>query len=289
MRIAAISPHPQLRPYVLSYRIVEDRSGECAGKPIWTCPEPIGVLSANFGKRSYHESGEIHPKVGLLGVQTRTRQWISQPETLFVMAILTVPGMMTLFPDIGQASADSLLDVADLWGDRKAREFRRCLPYDSQLSDIKSAMDSWLLTLLSAASISIRERRLQLYQSLISNQRIDAACEQLGITPRTLQREFQRHLGISPKQVMNLHRLQHSVRSNVETPVKSVSQESPFQNPVFENPVQTFADQAHEIRTWRRYLSRTPGQYRTENRSVIAEAFTSSAQKVSPDPTIFYL
>ncbi|NER84128.1 MAG: AraC family transcriptional regulator, partial [Leptolyngbya sp. SIO1D8] len=104
MRIVAIEPHHQLRPYVLSYRIVEDKLGEFAGKPIWTCPEPIGVLSANFGKCSYHESGEIHPKIGLLGVQTRTRQWISQPETSFVMAVLTVSGMMTLFPAIGQDS-----------------------------------------------------------------------------------------------------------------------------------------------------------------------------------------
>lgn len=280
MRIVAIEPHHQLRPYVLSYRIVEDKLGEFAGKPIWTCPEPIGVLSANFGKRSYHESGEIHPKVGLLGVQTRTRQWISQPETLFVMAILTVPGMMTLFPEIGQESADHLLDVAGLWGERRADKFWRCLPHRLRLDDVKRALDSWLLNLFSAAPVSVRKRRLQLHQALTSNQRIDTACEQLGMTPRTLQREFQRHLGVSPKQVMNLYRLQRSVRANVERAnVETVSQ----------SPMQEFADQAHEIRTWRRYLSRTPGRYCTEHRSVLAKAFDSSNQQVNSDPTIFYL
>lgn len=272
MRIVAIEPHHQLRPYVLSYRVVEDKLGEFAGTPIWTCPEPIGVLSANFGKRSYHESGEIHPKVGLLGVQTRTRQWISQPETSFVMAILTVPGMMTLFPDIGQDSADNLLDVSGLWGERRAGEFWRCLPHELRLDDVKRAMDGWFLNLLSAAPISVRKRCLQLHQALISNKRIDTTCEQLGITPRTLQREFQRHLGISPKQVMNLHRLQRSVRATVS-----------------QRPMEEFADQAHEIRAWRRYLSRTPGRYSTENRSVLAKAFASSGQRVSLDPTIFYL
>ncbi|MEO1125327.1 MAG: helix-turn-helix domain-containing protein [Cyanobacteria bacterium J06639_16] len=280
MRIVTIEPHPQLRPYVLSYRIVEDILGEVAGTPIWTCPEPIGVLSANFGKRSYHESGEIHPKVGLLGVQTHTRQWISQPETSFVMAILTIPGMMTLFPEIGQESADNLLDIAGLWGDRRADKFWRCLPHKLRSDDVKSAMDGWLLNLLSAAPISMRKRRLQLHQALISNQRIDTACAQLGITPRTLQREFQGHLGISPKQVMNLHRLQRSVKANLE----NVSQE-----PVSQSPVQEFADQAHEIRAWRRYLSRTPGRYRPENRSVLAKTFAASTQRVSLDPTLFYL
>ncbi|MEM9220037.1 MAG: helix-turn-helix domain-containing protein [Cyanobacteria bacterium P01_F01_bin.150] len=271
----AVEPHHQLRPYVLSYRIVEDLLGEFAGTPIWTCPEPIGVLSANFGKLSYHESGEIHPKIGLLGVQTRTRQWISQPETLFVMAILTVPGMMTLFSDIGQDSADSLLDVAGIWGERKAGKFWRGLPHEWRLDDLKSAMDSWLLNLLSAVPVSVRKRRLHLYQALTANKRIDTACEQLDITPRTLQREFQRHLGVSPKQVMNLHRLQRSVRANVE----SVSQ----------SPLQEFADQAHAIRAWQRYLGRTPGRYCTEHRSVLAKTFACSTQQLDLDPTIFYL
>lgn len=275
MRIAAIEPHHQLRPYVLSYRIVEDTRGEFAGTPIWTCPEPIGVLSANLGKRSYHESGEIHPRVGLLGVQTRTRKWVSQPETAFVMAILTVPGMMTLFPDIGQASADHLLDVADLWGERRADQFWRCLPLQLQVEDVKSAMDSWFLNLLSAAPVSMMKRRLQLHQALTSNQRIDTAFAQLGITPRTLQREFKRHLGISPKQVMNLHRLQRSIRAHVKIGSQSSLEE--------------FADQAHAIRAWRRYLSRTPSRYCPENRSVLAKAFDASAQRVSLDPTLFYL
>ncbi|MEM6591254.1 MAG: helix-turn-helix domain-containing protein [Cyanobacteria bacterium P01_C01_bin.73] len=284
MRIVAIAPHSQLRPYVLSYRIVEDRAGEVAGTPIWTCPEPVGVLSVNFGKRSYcksgHESGKIHPKVGLLGVQTQTRQWISQPETLFVMAILTVPGMMTLFSNIGQASADNLLDVSGVWGERRADQFRHCFPHDLQLNNVKRAMDSWLLTLLSAAPASAGQRCLQLHQALISHRRIDTACEQLGITARTLQREFQHHLGVSPKQVLNLHRLQRSIRANV----KPVSQKAAFQS-----PIQEFADQAHAIRAWRRYLNRTPGRYRGQDQSVLAKAFTASTRRVSPDPTLFYL
>ncbi|MDB9528316.1 helix-turn-helix domain-containing protein [Oscillatoria sp. CS-180] len=271
----AIEPHPHLRPYVLSYRLVEDKLGEFAGLPVWTCPEPIGILSANFGKRSHHESGGIHPKVGLLGVQTHTRQWLPQSETLFVMAILTVPGMMILFPEIGQDSADNLLDVAGLWGERKTEAFWRCLPHLGRLDAMKSAMDEWLLTLLSAAPTDVRKRRLQLHEVLTSNQRIDTACEQLGITPRTLQREFQRHLGVSPKQVMNLHRLQRSIRANVET--------------TSQLPPSEFADQAHEIRAWRQYLNRTPSRYCTENRSVLAQAFAASAKRVSLDPTLFYL
>ncbi|MEO1299643.1 MAG: helix-turn-helix domain-containing protein, partial [Cyanobacteria bacterium J06636_16] len=154
-------------------------------------------------------------------------------------------------------------------------EFWRCLPHEWQLDDVKRAMDGWLLNLLSAAPVSASKRCLQLHRALTSNKRIDTACEQLGITPRTLQREFQRHLGISPKQVMNLHRLQHSVRAKMET--------------ASQNPLQAFADQAHAIRTWRRYLNRTPSRYCTENRSVLARAFAASAQRVSLDPTLFYL
>lgn len=275
MRVVALNPHPQLRPYVLSYRIVEDKVGEFAGSPLWTCPEPVGVLSANFGNPSYHESGDAHPKTGLLGVQTHARKWISQPETSFVMALLTVPGMMVLFPSIGQDSADNLLDVASIWGERRAKKFWHCFPHSLQPDRVKSALDAWLLELFGAVPISTTKYYLQLHQALVSNNRIDTACEQLGITQRLLQRRFQRHLGISPKQVLNLHRLQRSVKANVEaTP---------------QNSMQEFADQAHEIRAWRRHLSRTPGRYRTENRSAIAEVFAASTQQVGKDPTIFYL
>ncbi|MEM8605320.1 MAG: helix-turn-helix domain-containing protein [Cyanobacteria bacterium P01_H01_bin.121] len=275
MQIVAIEPHPQLRPYVLSYRIVEDKLGEYAGTPIWTCPEPVGILSANFGQRSYHESGVMHPKTGLLGLQTCSRQWLPQSETLFVMAILTVPGMMALFPNTGPDTADRLLDVADIWGQRRANEFWHCFPHELHLDAVKSAIDGWLLNLFNTAPISVSQRCLQLYQVLMSHKRIDTACRQLGITPRTLQREFQRHLGISPKQVLNLQRLQGSVKANLGAA-------SP-------NLLQEFADQAHAIRTWNRYLSRTPSCYGAEHQSDLARVFAASAQRVSRDPTIFYL
>ncbi len=275
MRIVALEPHPHLRPYVLSYRIVEDIPGEFAGTPLWTCPEPVGVLSANFGNPSYHESGKIHPRTGLLGVQTHARKWLSQPETSFVMAMLTIPGMMALFPDIGEDSADHLLDVASIWGDRRAEKFWRCFPHRLQPDDVKNALDGWLLDLFSAVPVSAAKRYLQLHQVLTSYKRIDTACEQLGITPRMLQRKFRRHVGISPKQVLNLHRLQRSVRANAAS--------------IYRSSVQEFADQAHEIRTWRRYLGRTPGRYRTECRSAVAEAFAASTRQTGLDPTIFYL
>ena len=275
MRVIALEPHLQLRPYVLSYRIVEDMLGEASGVPLGTCPEPVGVLGANFGNPSYHESGDTHPKTGLLGVQTHARRWISQPETSFVMAMLTIPGMMVLFPNIGQDTADSLLDLSSIWGERKAEKFWCCFPPVLQPDEVRRAMDDYLLNLFNTVSISVAKRCLQLHEALLSSERIDTACEASGITPRMLQRKFRRHLGVSPKQVLNLHRLQRSIRANVET--------------TSEGFLQAFSDQAHEIRTWRRYLSRTPGQYRREGRSAVAEAYASSAQRIEQDPTVFYL
>ncbi|MEO1133376.1 MAG: helix-turn-helix domain-containing protein [Cyanobacteria bacterium J06639_1] len=191
------------------------------------------------------------------------------------MAILTVPGMMTLFSNIGRDSAENLLDVAGIWGDREAGKFWQCFPHELRIDDVKHAMDTWFSNALGAISTSARDRYVQLHQALVSNARVDTACDRLGMTPRTLQREFRCHLGISPKQVTNLYRLQRSVRANVE--------------PLPPSPAQEFADQSHAIREWNRYLNRTPGRYRAEDRSAIAKAFASSTQQASFDPTIFYL
>lgn len=274
MRTLALEPHKQLRPYVLSYRIVEDLTGKYAGKPIWTCPEPVGVLSVNFGRPSFHESGKACPKVGLLGIQTRVRQWTSQPETLFVMAMLTIPGILLLFPHVGRESADNLLDVADYWGDKKTNIFRGRFPDKWEPGAMKMAMDNLLLDFAFGDSNWKKMRRLNMYQALTTHQRIDLACEHLGVSSRSMQREFRQHLGVSPKQVLNLQRFQHSLKANVEE--------------VPENLATGFSDQAHEIRAWHKYLDRTPGCYKAKDRSLIARTFASEID-VSCDQPVFYL
>lgn len=274
MRTLAIEPHEELRPYVLSYRIVEDLTGQYAGEPIWTCPEPVGVLSVNFGRPSFHESGKTHPNVGLLGIQTRVRQWTSQTETLFVMAMLTVPGMLLLFPYVGGDSADNLLDVADVWGDRESQRFSGRFPDKWAPAMMKDAMDTMLLAIIFGNTDRKKIQRLDMYQALVAHQRVDLACEYLGISPRSMQREFRRHLGVSPKQLLSLQRLQHSLKINVgEVP---------------EGHGAGFSDQAHEIRTWRKYLDCTPGHYKEMGRSALATSFNLAIDAPSDQP-IFYL
>ena len=274
MRTLALEPHRQLRPYVLSYQIVEDLTGNYVGEPIWTCPEPVGVLTVNFGRPSFHESGKAHPTVGLLGIQTQVRQWRSQTETLFVMAMLTIPGILLLFPHVGGESADNLLDIADFWGDRKTNRFRGRFPDTWDPRAMKMAMDKLLLDYVALDSNWKTLRRLNMYQSLTTHQRIDLASGQLGISSRSMQREFRRHLGVSPKQVLNLQRFQRSLKANVGAVPK--------------NPATGFSDQAHEIRTWRKYLDCTPGHYQAKDRSLIARTFASEIDAGCDQP-VFYL
>jgi AraC-like DNA-binding protein len=274
VRTLSLAPHKLLRPYVLSYHIVEDLEGKHAGEPIRTCPEPIGVLSVNFGRPSFHESGKAHPKVALLGIQTRVRQWVSQAETLFVMAMLTVPGIFALFPEVGGESADNLLDIADFWGDKETNRFSGSFPDKWEPDTIKAAMDNILLDATFGDSNRKKVRRLNMYQSLMTHQRIDLACEHLGMSSRSMQREFRQHLGISPKQLLNLQRFQHSLKVNAAGVQESLDT--------------GFSDQAHEIRTWRKYLDCTPGRYKAKGRSIIASSFASKID-VSSDQPVFYL
>jgi transcriptional regulator GlxA family with amidase domain len=69
---------------------------------------------------------------------------------------------------------------------------------------------------------------------------------------------FHRHLGVSPKQLADLERLQSSLKG-VQTGSR--------------DPVQGFADQAHQIRNWRRRLGVTPGAYAHAPHTPMADHF----------------
>ncbi len=276
MRYRCLSPHESLRPFVACYLMVEDLEGIFERRMVRTCPEPLGVLVINSGAPSIHESGRPIPSVGVFGVQTTVRRWVVGGETFFVAAMLTLPGVMSLFPHLGGATADALVDLSDLWGDKQASTLRERIPDVWDPPTVKTVMDSWMVGKLFSAPGARSDASLQTYKALMCTQRVDLTCKELGIAPRTLQRWFNRHIGVGPKRVLGLHRLQNSIR------------ESRRNRPGSLRAPDGYSDQAHLIRNWRRHLGITPGQYQKTGASELANVFSAAADKRRGAP-VFYL
>lgn len=272
MEFLTLRPAPQLASFVASYWFVKDIQGDFEGQPICTSPTPMAVLSVNLGRANAAEDGSLVPSTSLLGLQSRTRSWRSWSDTNFVMAMLSVPGIVRLFPHAGAGTADRILDLGALIGDACSRSLARRINSDMNPKQIASQLDKWLIARVHA-STPVREstRLAAAHDILRCGGSVVKAAEAADIDRRQLQRWFHRHLGVGPKDLADLERLQKSLRS-----VQTKHGDSHA----------GFSDQAHQIRTWRRRLGVTPTVYDKMDCSPMAAYFSSNDGETGP---AFYL
>jgi AraC-like DNA-binding protein len=249
-------PSLPLRPYVSGYWRVCDIAGTHRGRPIDTAPRPGAVLTVNIGLPNRSSDGNLTPVISLLGVQTQARSWRSDVDTDFVMALLTPLGLARLFPGCGPDVANSVVDVCSVVGDGAARKLLGNA--SARPDNLAASLDEWLLARLTVFGAT---RSIELFDAasreLACASRVSVAADTLGITRRHLSRLVNEHVGIGPKELLDLHRLDRSLRA-VQAGYEGGA---------------GFSDQAHQIREWQRRLRTTPGRYARDGRSTLAEAF----------------
>lgn len=236
-----------LRTLVRGYWFVEDWKGAHDGRPILTGPSSGAIITINFGRPNAMVDGPVAPRLSLLGLQTGARQWRSWPETYFVMAMLTTCGLARLFPGISPAVRNGLIDLAAITGQRYAGAFADRLDPRSPWERIAASVDTWLIGRLDAVRAPDHfEELVAAYALLRRGDQVNAVAAHVGTGRRQLHRWFHDNVGIGPKQLMDLERLQRSLGAVQENRG---------------DPVEGYSDQAHQIRNWRRRLGVTPGAY----------------------------
>jgi len=273
LRLHSLAPARALAPWVCGYWFVEDWAGVHAGKPILTAPIPSAVLTVNFGRPNRMVGGPVVPQVSWLGIQRTVRQWRSSEDTAFVMVMLSVEGMVRLFPHLGGVSVDAFEDLGSLLGDSAVRPLRELAANREPMleySRLARALDRWLLSRIgTVAEASERGAMAAACRVLASGASVTEAAATAQVSRRQLLRWCDDHVGVGPKALSSLYRLEKSVRA-VHSGVQ--------------NAGVGFADQAHEIRSWRRHLASTPGKHRRSPPSALAQAFGDTA-----DGPAFYL
>ncbi|MCW6512437.1 AraC family transcriptional regulator [Lichenifustis flavocetrariae] len=270
--LLVLPPAPELAALVQAYWFVEDRPGAYEGLPIRTSPIPFAVLSVNMGRPNASEDGSLIPRVSLLGLQSRHRTWRSWSDTYFVMAMLTVPGIVRLFGNTGLDAAEALLELGAVTGDALATSLASDIDAASAPQAIATRLDRWLTARLSCTAAVPESRRIvAAHDVLRRGGSVQAAAEVACTDRRQLHRWFRRHLGMGPKDLADLERLHASLRS-----VQAGRGD----------PVAGFSDQAHQIRSWRRRLGVTPGAYRSTPGDRLTGSLASSGETVG---LAFYL
>ena len=263
-------PHdPRLARLVIGYWFIEDLAGLQAGSPITTCPFPGAVLSVNIGRPNAMVDGPTVPRVGLLGLHERCLSWRSWKDTAFFMACLTAEGLASVLPDTGPSTVGRLIDVGALVGDAAAGRLSRSVAVAPDPVAAARGFDLWLLRRLHAQAPGHDVQSLSVVaRALSAGRSVDEAAALAGTTRRQLHRWHVRHLGLGPARLRQLIRLQGSVRD--------LQQHS--------DGMTGFADQAHQVRCWKRAFGMTPGAYRRLPPSLLASRFPDPAAGLS-----FYL
>lgn len=246
-----------LVPYVTGYWFIEDLSGaHPRDVPIHTAPRPGGVLTVHLGRPNEGEFTIGAPAVSLLGVQSRPRAWWSRGDSYLVMVMLRVPGLLRLFPALGEALGDGMLELGGVLGDRAARRLHADVVGALTPDRIARRLDAWLLARLDGLRPTDELARFtHAFETLARTGRVDAAAAAAGVGRRQLERWSARHVGHAPKALAGLVRVHaslHAVQSGTA------------------DPREGYSDQAHQIRAWHRHLGTTPGRYA---RSTMATRF----------------
>lgn len=243
-----------------------------AGSLIRTSPVPLAVLSVNMGRPNAQENGGLVPNASVLGLQSRARAWQSWSETYFVMAMLTIPSFIRLFPNVGADSTDMLLDLGAIAGDAAAHSLTDDIGADQGPRTIAAMLDKWLIARLMSTSPITELRQITVAHDILRRgETVERAARTAQVNRRQLHRLFHRHLGVGPQELVVLERL-HSSLSAVQTGRG--------------DPLHGFGDQAHQIRSWRRRLGVMPGAYSRAARMLMADHFSRDGNALGP---AFYL
>lgn len=263
---------PDLARFAAGYALVDDRGGRLGGARVATAPAPFGVLSVNFADLSRDAEGRRHPRVAFLGLQSSQRAWRAGSCTAFAMVLLRPAGVMRLFAGRGRECADALNDLGDLWGRAATERFVEAARGGPE-GRRQAALDDWLRERLAGSVRGGQPPAELLCAALRTCGGVAEAAQELGLSPRTLQRRLRADLGVSPRQLLSLERIQRSLQE-AQRGGGALSPDD-------------FADQAHEIRAWRRRVGTTPGRYRRAGPSAPASALTEACP--SPRAPVFYL
>ncbi|MBT0587075.1 helix-turn-helix domain-containing protein [Alteromonas oceanisediminis] len=263
--IINLKPHSSLSRYILSYRIINDLQQEYADVEIETCPQPVGILTLNYGDPTLTESGVPHFRVSLLGIQTQVRKWFPQAQSYFIMILLTPVGMTRLFDEFGGFAVNHLEDVTSAWSVSKVNSFYGSIRNPFCADSVKLSLDSWFSHVFTHS----RGSRLKVSER-IAGAISDSGAAVVGTSVRTIQRDFKRYVGVTFSQYTQMVRIGKSVRNAA--------------NKEIDASIADFYDDSHAIREWNRYLGRTPRHYSEKQCFLLQNAFNTSF-----DPTIFYL
>lgn len=259
MHLVPLPPTRDLRAIVRGYWLVDDSEATLLSDGLRCGPGVGAVVCVQFADLV---DGEFGPALEacLTGVQDRARHYRPRGRTRSLLILFSELGATRLFPGLGRDIAGTSIDLAAVVGDGEVGRLRRSAGAAPDAAALAAETDRWLLRRLERTGEAAGLRRLAAAASLLteSGRSVAAAAAAVDLSVRQLERVFDDHVGITPKRFQTVHRLQRSVHAAMSG---------------LGDPLHGFADQAHQIRAWKKGLGFTPGEARRRGLSEAAARY----------------
>lgn len=262
------SPSPLLLPYIKSFIIIEDDEGDIKNQIMNIYPSGHLEMIISFGDRVIFSRDDynLRTAAGYLEGQILEPVYYRCLGRMRILSVIFRPFGIYRFLNIPQYEFTSRRIDLDLIMGRGGKEFiERLCEEPSRTGKILLA-DRFFQDLLRENEF--RDHRIARAAFVIdrSEKKINITdlCDNLNISIKTLERDFSRIVGISPKEltrVMRFNRAFNAINSGEPVDVQEI---------VFECG---YYDQAHFINEFKRFTSLTPTAFINKQNESVERSF----------------
>ncbi len=262
------TPSPHLFPFIKSYIIIEDEEGEIRNQAMNIYPSGHLEMIVSYGDEViFSKDGfRLRGGAGYLGGQILEPVFYRCLGRLKVLSIIFRPYGIYRFLDIPQMEFNNKRIELELFMGAGVREFigRLC---DEPTREGKVAItdrffgDLLILKTFRAAHIARASGFIKGFQGTDS---LMALCRSLDISIKTMERDFRRIVGLTPKElsrVLRFNRAYNGINSGEYRDVHELITDCGYY------------DQAHCINEFRRFTLCTPGDFFSMRGETVERSF----------------
>ncbi|MBA3536036.1 MAG: helix-turn-helix domain-containing protein [Tatlockia sp.] len=246
--------HPLLQPYVKSIDIVDSGQSTDFYK---VYPGLSIVMGFQFhGSIAFRsEEDKVIPlkQSGITGLLTNYRSFQScSPFTKTILIKVYPWAINSLFNESANLFTNQSLGLADLINEQVVNLVEEKIHETQELKALAKLIQEFLIQLYQSNNhkFSPPQRIIHIAQNLIDNpsqESIQDLARHYGYSPRSLERYFQTHIGLSPKKYMRISRFQ-KVLEKIQKGGSWASVAEQF----------NYYDQSHFIKDFQQFTGETP-------------------------------
>jgi len=250
-------PSPDLSGLVKHYLIIENQADGKLLHRFFADGHPGLVFSYADPLREYDNrlSASTLPNSFVYGQVNRYHTLISGQRLGLLIVVLHPWGLYTLSGIPGNELTNLQIDCTDVFG-RASNQLQEQVLTSADTSNRISHIETFLRKRRhdSLRELTTVEAAVQLIQQTNGNATIQTLTSTLSLTERSLERKFDKVIGIAPKQFSRIIRLQSCLKTHRQQPTLSLTELAYASG---------YYDQAHFIREFTRLVGLTPSQYDT--------------------------